>query len=38
MIFIHKKAKDSIKDAYKKQTIYRKYVFGEITHVWEKKY
>lgn len=30
-------AKDYIKEAYKEATDYRKYVFGEITHVWEKK-
>jgi flavin reductase (DIM6/NTAB) family NADH-FMN oxidoreductase RutF len=30
-------AKDSINDAYKEANVYRKFVFGEITHVWVKK-
>jgi flavin reductase (DIM6/NTAB) family NADH-FMN oxidoreductase RutF len=30
-------AKDWIKEAYKEESDYRKYVFGEITHVWVKK-
>jgi hypothetical protein len=30
-------AKDWIKEAYKTEIDYRKYVFGEITHVWVKK-
>ena len=29
--------KDAIKEAYKEANHYRKYVFGEITHVWEKR-
>jgi flavin reductase (DIM6/NTAB) family NADH-FMN oxidoreductase RutF len=36
--FYAQEAKDSIKEAYKEANHYRKYVFGEITHVWEKKY
>jgi flavin reductase (DIM6/NTAB) family NADH-FMN oxidoreductase RutF len=30
-------AKDSIIEAYKEAYVYRKFVFGEITHVWVKK-
>ena len=30
-------AKGYLKDAYKQTSDYRKYVFGEITHVWVKK-
>jgi flavin reductase (DIM6/NTAB) family NADH-FMN oxidoreductase RutF len=30
-------AKDSINEAYKEANVYRKFVFGEITHVWVKK-
>jgi flavin reductase (DIM6/NTAB) family NADH-FMN oxidoreductase RutF len=30
-------AKDWIKEAYKQESDYRRYVFGEITHVWVKK-
>jgi len=30
-------AKDYINEAYKSANDYRKYVFGEITHVWVKK-
>lgn len=29
-------AKEYLKDAYKEPTDYRQYVFGEITHSWEK--
>jgi flavin reductase (DIM6/NTAB) family NADH-FMN oxidoreductase RutF len=35
--FYTQEAKDYIKEAYKEATDYRKYVFGEITHVWVKK-
>ncbi len=35
--FYAQEAKDYIKEAYKEETDYRKYVFGEITHVWVKK-
>jgi flavin reductase (DIM6/NTAB) family NADH-FMN oxidoreductase RutF len=35
--FYSKEAIDYIKEAYKEKSDYRKYVFGEITHVWEKK-
>jgi flavin reductase (DIM6/NTAB) family NADH-FMN oxidoreductase RutF len=30
-------AKDAINEAYKEAKVYRKFVFGEITHVWIKK-
>jgi flavin reductase (DIM6/NTAB) family NADH-FMN oxidoreductase RutF len=29
--------RDAIKEAYKEENHYRKYIFGEITHVWAKK-
>jgi len=35
--FYSKEAKDWINEAYKEESDYRKYVFGEITHVWVKK-
>jgi flavin reductase (DIM6/NTAB) family NADH-FMN oxidoreductase RutF len=35
--FYSQEAKDYIKEAYKEESDYRKYVFGEITHVWIKK-
>jgi flavin reductase (DIM6/NTAB) family NADH-FMN oxidoreductase RutF len=35
--FYSQEAKDWIKEAYKTESDYRKYVFGEITHVWVKK-
>lgn len=35
--FCTQEAKNFIKEAYKEATDYRKYVFGEITHVWVKK-
>jgi Conserved protein/domain typically associated with flavoprotein oxygenases, DIM6/NTAB family len=35
--FYSQEAKDYIKEAYKEAGDYRKYVFGEITHVWIKK-
>ena len=35
--FYTQEAKDYIKEAYKEESDYRKYVFGEITHVWVKK-
>ena len=35
--FCTQEAKDSINEAYKEVNHYRKYVFGEITHVWVKK-
>jgi len=35
--FYSQEAKDYIKEAYKKESDYRKYVFGEITQVWVKK-
>ena len=35
--FYSQEAKDWIKEAYKTESDFRKYVFGEITHVWEKK-
>ena len=37
MIFVTQEAKDYIDEAYKEANHYRKYVFGEITHVWVKK-
>jgi flavin reductase (DIM6/NTAB) family NADH-FMN oxidoreductase RutF len=30
-------AKDAINEAYEEANVYRKFVFGEITHVWVKK-
>jgi flavin reductase (DIM6/NTAB) family NADH-FMN oxidoreductase RutF len=35
--FYTQEAKDYINEAYKDANDYRKYVFGEITHVWVKK-
>ena len=35
--FYSQEAKDYINEAYKEANDYRKYVFGEITHVWVKK-
>jgi flavin reductase (DIM6/NTAB) family NADH-FMN oxidoreductase RutF len=35
--FYTQEAKDYINEAYKEANDYRKYVFGEITHVWVKK-
>jgi len=35
--FATKEAKDYISEAYKEASDYRKFVFGEITHVWVKK-
>jgi len=35
--FYTQEAKDYINEAYKEKSDYRKYVFGEITHVWIKK-
>ncbi len=35
--FCTQEAKDYITEAYKEANDYRKYVFGEITHVWVKK-
>ena len=35
--FYSQEAKDYINEAYKDPNEYRKYVFGEITHVWVKK-
>jgi flavin reductase (DIM6/NTAB) family NADH-FMN oxidoreductase RutF len=35
--FYSQEAKDWINEAYKDANHYRKYVFGEITHVWVKK-
>ena len=35
--FVTKEAKDYISEAYKDASDYRKFVFGEITHVWVKK-
>ncbi|GHV21846.1 hypothetical protein FACS1894174_05780 [Bacteroidia bacterium] len=35
--FYSQEAKEYLKEAYKEISNYRKYVFGEITHVWEKK-
>jgi flavin reductase (DIM6/NTAB) family NADH-FMN oxidoreductase RutF len=36
--FYSQEAKDWIKKTYKEASDYRKYVFGEITQVWLKKY
>jgi flavin reductase (DIM6/NTAB) family NADH-FMN oxidoreductase RutF len=35
--FYTQEAKDYLNEAYKEADDYRKYVFGEITHVWVKK-
>ena len=35
--FYSQEDKDAINEAYKEAHHYRKYVFGEITHVWVKK-
>jgi flavin reductase (DIM6/NTAB) family NADH-FMN oxidoreductase RutF len=35
--FYTQEARDYINEAYKEANHYRKYVFGEITHVWVKK-
>jgi len=35
--FASQEAKDYISEAYKDASDYRKFVFGEITHVWVKK-
>ena len=35
--FHSQEAKDYINEAYKEESDYRNYVFGEITHVWIKK-
>ena len=35
--FYTQEAKDWINEAYKEASDYRKFVFGEITHVWVKK-
>jgi flavin reductase (DIM6/NTAB) family NADH-FMN oxidoreductase RutF len=35
--FYSQEDKDAINEAYKEGNVYRKYVFGEITHVWIKK-
>ena len=35
--FYPQDAKDAINEAYKEAGVYRKFVFGEITHVWAKK-
>lgn len=35
--FYSKEAKEWLNDTYKSTSDYRKYVFGEITHVWVKK-
>ena len=35
--FYTQEAKEYINEAYKEENDYRKYVFGEITHVWVKK-
>lgn len=35
--FCMQEAKDFINEAYKEANVYRKLVFGEITHVWVKK-
>ena len=35
--YYSQEAKDFIKEAYKEANVYRKFVFGEITHVWIKK-
>lgn len=35
--FCTQEAKDYIMEAYKEANVYRKFVFGEITHIWMKK-
>lgn len=35
--FYSQEAKDYLNEAYKDANEYRKYVFGEITHIWAKK-
>jgi flavin reductase (DIM6/NTAB) family NADH-FMN oxidoreductase RutF len=35
--FYPQETKDLINKAFKEANVYRKYVFGEITHVWVKK-
>ena len=35
--FCTQEARDYIADAYQKASNYRKYVFGEVTHVWSKQ-
>ena len=35
--FYTKEDKDAINEAFKEASVYRKYVLGEITHVWVKK-
>lgn len=35
--FCSQEASDYIQEAYQEASDYRKYVFGEITHVWVKK-
>jgi flavin reductase (DIM6/NTAB) family NADH-FMN oxidoreductase RutF len=35
--FCQQEAIDAIKEAYEEAHVYRKFVFGEITHVWIKK-
>jgi hypothetical protein len=35
--YFTQEASDFINDAYKEANVYRKLVFGEITHVWAKK-
>ena len=35
--FYTQEAKDAINEAYKEANVYRKFVFGEITHVWIRK-
>jgi flavin reductase (DIM6/NTAB) family NADH-FMN oxidoreductase RutF len=35
--FYSQEAKDYLSEAYKEESDYRKYVFGEITYVWVKK-
>lgn len=36
--FYSQEAKDYIKEAYKEESDYRKYVFGQITQVWVNNY
>ncbi|MGB7568129.1 MAG: hypothetical protein WBM07_09725, partial [Chitinivibrionales bacterium] len=35
--FYTQETKDFVDKAYKEANLYRKMVFGEITHLWEKK-
>jgi hypothetical protein len=35
--FYSQEAKDYLKEVYQEESNWRKYVFGEITHVWVKK-